>query len=597
MSDRGTKRKARSIVPMKGASARRAAGAAPGWMQQLLKLPFIGVAICGTSDRGWTRLNERFCALVGYERTQLERMGWSDICHPGDREILAAGFRRLAQRREPDVRVLVRLIHKDRRAIPVEAYLSFAPRNARAAGEQVVALVADAGSARAAAEDLPAQMIFRDGRAPMVVLDAESWNIVDANPAAQSFYGWSLETVKRLGLHVWDVSNSERAVVMKRLREAASGAVARVEDVHRTASGELRDVEIYCGPVRLHGRPCVYGIVHDRTEARQQEAARRDAEEKLQAVVEQSIAGFYIIEDGRFSFINPRLAQIFGYSSAELIGAPVQIVVAPEDRDRSAENIRRRIAGEVSSLQFDFQGLRKDGTVIDIGAHGSVAVIRGKRVIVGVLQDITERRRSQRQSDEYLRKLEKAMTGAVGALSRMVDLRDPYTAGHERRVAGIAGEIAKALGLPGEQVRAIQIAGQVHDIGKISIPSEILSKPTRLAIAEFDIVKMHAENGYEILKVVEFPWRVADMAHQHHERMDGSGYPHKLKGDQIIPEARILMVADVIEAMASHRPYRASIGIEPALAEIERGAGLIYDAQVAAATLRLFRIEGYQIQP
>jgi HD-GYP domain-containing protein (c-di-GMP phosphodiesterase class II) len=135
----------------------------------------------------------------------------------------------------------------------------------------------------------------------------------------------------------------------------------------------------------------------------------------------------------------------------------------------------------------------------------------------------------------------------------------------------------------------------LHDIGKISIPAEILAKPARLSAAEFEIIKLHAEHGLGILNVVEFPWPVAQIAHQHHERLDGSGYPQGLKNGAILPEARILAVADVIEAMASHRPYRASLGVEPALEEIERGAGLRYDADVAASALRLFRDDRYRI--
>jgi HD-GYP domain-containing protein (c-di-GMP phosphodiesterase class II) len=151
------------------------------------------------------------------------------------------------------------------------------------------------------------------------------------------------------------------------------------------------------------------------------------------------------------------------------------------------------------------------------------------------------------------------------------------------------------MGLDANRVEGIRIAGYVHDVGKIGVPAEILAKPTRLTTTEFELVKDHAQQSYEILKGVDFPWPVAQVALQHHERLDGSGYPRGLKGDAIILEARILAVADVIEAMASHRPYRAARGIEPALAEIEQGAGRIYDADVAKVALRLFRDKGYRL--
>ena len=273
----------------------------------------------------------------------------------------------------------------------------------------------------------------------------------------------------------------------------------------------------------------------------------------------------------------------------------VALVAAPEDRDLVVENIRRRVAGETGSVHYEFRGRRKDGAAIEVGAHGSTALIRGRRVIVGVVQDITERRKAQRHVDEYLLKLETAMLGTVNSISRMVDLRDPYTSGHERRVGSIAGAMARELGMESERVRGLEIAGGLHDIGKIGAPSEILSKPTRLSAPEFALVKEHAVQGSDILKVVDFPWPVAEVAHQHHERTDGSGYPRGLKGDAILHEARIMAVADVIEAMASHRPYRASLGIGPALAEIESGAGNRYDPDCAAAALRLFRDKAYQL--
>jgi PAS domain S-box-containing protein len=575
-------------------SANRPKEPNPKWMRLLLDLPFIGVAICDTKDQRWLHFNDRFCAMVGYESKDLVRMKWRDVCHPGDRAESDAALKRVLNRRSLHVRSAVRLIRKDGSLTHVEIDLTH-KRSRSGSEEYVVALVSNAAIHPAPEVEAHAVSIFSEGRTAMVVLDAESWTVVDANPAAQAFYGWTLDEMKRIGLHAWDVSLTDRALTLRRLREAAAGAIGRVEGVHRTARGDLRDVEIYCGPVQIGGRRCVYGIVHDRTESKRAEAARRDAEEKLHAVVEQSITGNYIIEDGRFSFVNRRMAEIFGYANDELIGVPALEVIAPEDRDQAAENIRRRLAGEVNSVQFEIRGLRKDGTLIDVGAHGSVATIHGKRVIVGVLQDITERVKGKRRVKEYVHKLETAMLATVDSISRMVDLRDPYTAGHERRVADVSAAIARGLGFEDERIRGLEIAGRLHDIGKIAVPSEILVKPARLSSAEFMLVKQHAAHGHEILNVVDFPWPVAEVAHQHHERMDGSGYPRGLKGDEILHEARIMAVADVIEAMASHRPYRASLGIEPALAEIEKGAGRIYDPDVSRAALRLFRDQGYAI--
>ena len=198
-----------------------------------------------------------------------------------------------------------------------------------------------------------------------------------------------------------------------------------------------------------------------------------------------------------------------------------------------------------------------------------------------VLERTAELRESQNS-------LKNSLLDSITALAATVEMRDPYTAGHQRRVAQLAVAVAKELQLPEDQVEGVHLAGVVHDVGKIRVPAEILSKPRRLMEMEFAIIKEHAQDGYEILKSIDFPWPIAQIVRQHHERLDGSGYPQALKGDQILLEARILAVADVVEAMSSHRPYRAALGVEAALKEIELGRGSVYDATVVDACLRLF---------
>ena len=178
----------------------------------------------------------------------------------------------------------------------------------------------------------------------------------------------------------------------------------------------------------------------------------------------------------------------------------------------------------------------------------------------------------------------------------MGEMRDPYTAGHQSRVAQLALALATQIGLPQEQAHAIYLAGVVHDLGKILIPAEILSKPGRITDIEYSLIKTHARAGYEILQGIDFPWPIAQMVLQHHERQDGSGYPQGLKGEAILLEARILAVADVVEAMCSHRPYRTGLGIETALKEIERGSGKEFDAQVVTTCLTLFRDQGFSFK-
>lgn len=203
--------------------------------------------------------------------------------------------------------------------------------------------------------------------------------------------------------------------------------------------------------------------------------------------------------------------------------------------------------------------------------------------VVATFHDITEARAVRESLKQKVEELDKAWEDTLAAMSDMVEKRDPYTAGHQQRVADIAVAIARQLGWDDARCQVLRNAGVVHDIGKIAIPTELLAKPARLTPIEFDIVKQHVDYGYSILSNIPSARMIATIARQHHERLDGSGYPQGLKGEEILPEARVLAVADVAESMSSDRPYRPGLGIMAALAELERGAGTIYDAEVVAA--------------
>jgi len=330
------------------------------------------------------------------------------------------------------------------------------------------------------------------------------------------------------------------------------------------------------------------------------EALRRLAEESVRereilfrSVVQQSIAAIFMLDGYRFIFANPRACEILGYAPGELDGREILPLIAEAERTEVAEMLRAVVAGETDSVERNLTGLRKDGGTVDIGARATLAHLENRPVILGVAQDIGERKKAQEEIQRYVSRLEQAMMATVEAVSAMVEMRDPYTAGHERRVGELAAAIGAEMGLPQATITGLRMIGFVHDIGKISVPAEILSKPGRLTPIEFEMIKTHPRSGYDILKKVEFPWPLPEVILQHHERLDGSGYPQGLKGDAIIPEARIMAVADVVEAMGSHRPYRPGLGIDKALEEIELNRGRFYDPDVADACLRLFREKGY----
>jgi PAS domain S-box-containing protein/putative nucleotidyltransferase with HDIG domain len=287
-----------------------------------------------------------------------------------------------------------------------------------------------------------------------------------------------------------------------------------------------------------------------------------------------------------------------GYDSPEELIESIkdigtQLYVNPEDRKRLIEISEAR--GFINGFEVEFY--KKNGSKFWVVINArTVKDEQGETLYIeGLLEDITIRKHAEEQLHQTVDKLKKAVGTTIQVLGMASEARDPYTAGHQKRVADLARTIATEMGLAQEKIEGIRMAGSIHDIGKISVPSEILSKPTKLTNTEFSIIKEHSQIGYDMLKDVESPWPLAEIVYQHHERMNGSGYPRNLKGDDILIEARIIAVADVVEAMASHRPYRAALGIDAALEEIVKNKGILYDDAVADTCLRLFREKGYQL--
>lgn len=428
-----------------------------------------------------------------------------------------------------------------------------------------------------------------------IITYKETGAAVSANPAAATLVGGTVEQLKAQNFR--EIESWKRSGLLRLAEQVLSTETSLERDIRiSTTFGKNVWFTARFLPFSYNSEQHLLAMFSDITERKQAEEALAEAVTKYRALVEQqSLVGIYLVDEERIHYVNPRTDEIFGYESGELVGHAMKEFVADDDWPATELELRRIFSGEIPFLKLDFRGRRKDGREVLLNAHGTLASSGGRPILIGMLQDVTEQRRSEEQIRHHVEQLEAAVMQTVELATSISGMRDPYTAGHERRVAEIAIAIGKELGFDERRQQGLRVAGYLHDIGKITIPSEILSKPGRLSAAEMSLVKGHPQASYDVLKCVEFPWPVAQAALQHHERMDGSGYPQGLKGEAILFEARILAVADVIEAMASHRPYRPGLGIDKALAEIERGRGTAYDPLVVDACLTLFRQQGYRV--
>ena len=333
------------------------------------------------------------------------------------------------------------------------------------------------------------------------------------------------------------------------------------------------------------------------TDLAAQSRALEESESRFRAMVEQGLVGVFLVEFNRIVYANRCLADIFGYEPDEMIGIDPRAVVAPEDLEYAEDKLRDQFERGVPAVRLEFRGRRKDGGTVIVEGESRTIELHGRTLAVGVFANVTQKREAEQKEIESSERLRRVFHQTVELVAAIGELRDPYTHGHERRVAELAAAIAVQIGLDAQAVEGVRVASYLHNIGNVGIPAEILVKPSRLSVLEFDMVRAHAQAGYEVIRQVDFPWPVAEIVRQHHERLDGSGYPQGLKDNQILLEARILAVADTVEAMSSHRPYRPALGIERALAEIQSNRGTLYDPVVVDACLVLFRDKGYALLP
>ncbi|PKN37422.1 MAG: hypothetical protein CVU62_10560 [Deltaproteobacteria bacterium HGW-Deltaproteobacteria-2] len=452
------------------------------------------------------------------------------------------------------------------------------------------------------------KQLFDNSPAAIYQVDYKSGKFLKANDAFCKYVGCSQEEITSLS--PYDIlTEDSKKLFLERIGKIAQGIkvpeIVEFEAIDR--KGKLWCFQLHVKNIYdAEGHVVAADVVaHDITERKTAEELLRQSEEKYRLLADHMKDQVWLMDlNLKITYISPSVEKLLGYNLEELKQLSLDKLLTATSLPQAIElfSVELSKALPTSKPSFlkhlvEFEFRCKNGKTL--WGECSFSFIRdknGKPVsILGEGRDITERKLAEDKLQQTLKSLEKAVGVTIEVLVTALEARDPYTAGHQCRVTNLACAIAAEMGLDQGSIEGLRMAGSIHDIGKLSIPAEILTKPTKLTDIEFSLIKVHSQTGYDMLKDLESPWSLAQIVQQHHERVDGSGYPKNLKLDEILMEARILAVADVVEAMASHRPYRAALGIEKALEEIERNKGILYDTAVVDACLKLFQEKDYKL--
>jgi PAS domain S-box-containing protein/putative nucleotidyltransferase with HDIG domain len=339
------------------------------------------------------------------------------------------------------------------------------------------------------------------------------------------------------------------------------------------------------------------GVLEDITERKRIQEALSESQERYRRLLDHNPAAIVVHVAGIIVYCNKASLDLVAASCPDdALGKKIFDFVHPDYREIVLERVKLCQKEGKFAEPIEEKFLRLDGKSIDVEVTAIPITYHGKPATQVVFWDITKRKHDEESIQNSLDDLQRTLEGTVDALASAVETRDPYTAGHQKEVARLACVLAEEMDLPEELIEGLRVASLLHDIGKIKIPAEILSKPALLTDIEYNLIKTHPQAGLDILKTITFPWPVGKIVLQHQERLDGSGYPQGLKGNEICIEARILGVVDVVEAMCSHRPYRSSRGLEKALKEITQHKGKLYDSNVVDACVKLFKDNKFKFE-
>jgi PAS domain S-box-containing protein/putative nucleotidyltransferase with HDIG domain len=428
----------------------------------------------------------------------------------------------------------------------------------------------------------------------------DQMQVIQWNRAASELFGFSKELMmgKPIDVIIPEKFKEQHREGLRRFLASGQtslvGRTAELEGLRK--DGTTRPIEVSLSHDNTHGVSTFTAIIRETTERRKALEALRESEERYRNLFEDSKDAVLIwTVDSKILGVNQATLEIFGCSIEDMIGSEISDIYV-EKTDYSKFQTRLDREGAIRGYEITLK--KKNGTLLDCLFTATVRKGKDGKILgyQGIARDVTELKHNERELKRTMDVLRKSIGGITQAMSSMVESRDPYTAGHQKRVADLARAIAKDMGLTPDQIDAVRMAGTLHDIGKMAVPAEILTSPARLTEKAFELIKDHPQTAYNILQEIEFPWPIADIVLQHHERMNGTGYPSGITGDDIRVEARIIAVADVVEAIASHRPYRAALGIDKALEEIQDKRGTMYDPAVVDSCVKLFNDSQYKIK-
>ena len=424
------------------------------------------------------------------------------------------------------------------------------------------------------------RLLFNSSPLATWVYDSETLRVLAVNQAAITQYGYEKEEFLALSVPAL-YAETERDALTETLKPGGEPARDAKVWKHCRKDGQLLDAQITTKPLRYRDRDARLVIAEDITARLHTERMLKRIGKRLSNILESIRDGFITLDrQWQFAYLNSRAEQICGGRREELAGQNFWTVF-PELRHAPLYKELHRAMQKQNPVEFEH-------FFTEWNVWLRINVFPSQDGLSIYMADISDRKRVEQELKDLIASLKSSVDGIVRAMSYAVELRDPYTAGHQKRVSLLVCAMARQMGFSPDEVKLLRVAALLHDIGKIAMPAEILSKPGVLSRAEMSIIQNHAQIGYDILKGIDFDPRIALVALQHHERLDGSGYPNGLSAEEIIPEAKMMAVADVVEAMASHRPFRPSLGIEKALGEAMRNKGVLYDPASVEACMAVF---------